>query len=482
MDQPPTKYHHKTRLGNWSEEQELEETKLKDFLKRKEEGNLYSTKLQQKLDKSLLKVSLTYSKDGLVHFGDHIMLLNKETDGFLVTDIYDPITGHDEAYNASTAKNVSPCARSVFLLKKYTKEKDLFQDDIVRYGQKIQIQSNPLLYNKELYLNSCHISPNHVAKFSRKQEVGFYAKSNYDTVWVIEHIDPKVRFENAGNPVMAGEAILLKHCQTAQWLASDLSYGIKNEFGVEYEVFGHSFQTLNKTQNLISERTGKTTIDMPSRNQKDQNCWAVVLAGEPSSEFDETGLKNTSTVQDHLRIIRRKILDNGQYGFKTLSNHFQQLDKNNTGSLNREDFKYALKNYGVILTEDELTAIFDAFDKNKSGSINFQEFLESIKGALHPKRSEVIRKAWDALAARFGEEIKFETLVQAFDDKNHPDVKRGLKADKEAFREFVNAWAIRDADRLIRYEDFYAYYSDVSAGYDKDENFQLMLHSVWNFK
>jgi len=38
-------------------------------------------------------------------------------------------------------------------------------------------------------------------------------------------------------------------------------------------------------------------------------------------------------------------------------------------------------------------------------------------------------------------------------------VKRGLKADKEAFREFVNAWAIRDADRLIRYEDFYAYYS-----------------------
>jgi len=44
------------------------------------------------------------------------------------------------------------------------------------------------------------------------------------------------------------------------------------------------------------------------------------------------------------------------------------------------------------------------------------------QGALHPKRSEVIRKAWDALAARFGEEIKFETLVQAFDDKNHPDV------------------------------------------------------------
>jgi len=54
----------------------------------------------------------------------------------------------------------------------------------------------------KLFLHSCHITPNHVAKFSRKQEVGFYAKSNYDTVWLIEHIDPKVRFEKSGSPVL----------------------------------------------------------------------------------------------------------------------------------------------------------------------------------------------------------------------------------------------------------------------------------------
>jgi len=73
-------------------------------------------------------------------------------------------------------------------------------------------------------------------------------------------------------------------------------------------------------------------------------------------------------------------------------------------------------------------------------------------------------------------------LVQAFDDRNHPDVIRGLKADKEAFREFATAWDIKDPERVITFDDFYAYYADVSAGYEKDENFQLMLHSVWNFK
>jgi len=62
---------------------------------------------------------------------------------------------------------------------------------------------------------------------------------------------------------------------------------LRNEFGVQFEIFGHSFQTLNKTQNLIAEKSGRSTVDMPSRNQKDQNCWAIVLASSPDQEFDE---------------------------------------------------------------------------------------------------------------------------------------------------------------------------------------------------
>lgn len=476
------KYQHKTRIGNWSEELELEETKLKDFLKNKEAGTLHSTQLQQKIDKSLLRASLTYSGDGLVHFGDHLMLLNKETDGFLVTDIYDPIKGTDEGYHAFTGKNTVPSARSVFIIKKYTKEQDLFQDNIVHYGQKVQFQVNPLLVKKELYLHSCHVTPIHVARFSRKQEAGFFAKNDYNTVWTIEHIDPKVRFENTGNPVLVGEPILLKHCQTAQWLASDPTYPIKNDFGTEYEVFGFSFQTLNKTQNLIAEKTGRTTTDIPSRNQKDQNCWAIVLASDPKQEFDESVLSKPLDVNDYLNLIRKKILDKGSYGFRDLLNHFRKIDVDNTGGLEKEDFKWGLRNYGVILSSEELNTIFNTFDRNKNGQVDFQEFLAVIKGEISSKRVEIIRKAYENIANRLNGDIKFENLVQTFDEKNHPDVKRGLKTDKEAFREFANAWNVKDADKEITFDDFFAYYADVSSGYEKDENFQLMMHSVWNFK
>jgi len=482
MDQPPMKYHHKTRLGNWSEEQELEESKLKDFLKNKEKGSLQSSKLQQKIDTSLLKASLTFSNDGLVHYGDHLMLLNKETDGFLVTDIYDPISGNDEAYNCFTDKNATATSRSVFIIKKYIKEQDLFNDDIVRYGQKIQIQVNPLLTKKELFLHSCHITPQHVAKFSRKQEVGLYAKSNYDTVWLIEHIDPKVRFEKSGSPVMVGDSILLKHCQTAQWLASDPHYPIKNEFGVQYEIFGHSFQTLNKTQNLIAEKSGRSTVEMPSRNQKDQNCWAIVLASSPDEQFDEFSQVKTPSTEDYINKLRRKIIDKGPYGYRNLANQFLKLDTNNSGTISRDEFKVGLKNFGLLLTIEEFNAVFNAFDKNRNGVIDFQEFFATIKGQISPARSEVIRKAWESLSERFGEAITFEKLVQIFDSRNHPEVKRGLKPDKEVFREFTSAWDISYADRLITFNDFFDYYADVSAGYEKDENFSLMLHSVWNFK
>lgn len=37
-------------------------------------------------------------------------------------------------------------------------------------------------------------------------------------------------------------------------------------YGVEYETCAHNFLCNNKTQNLIAEKQGRTTIDIPLRN------------------------------------------------------------------------------------------------------------------------------------------------------------------------------------------------------------------------
>lgn len=67
-------------------------------------------------------------------------------------------------------------------------------------------------------------------------------------------------------------------------------FKFRNDFGIEYEVFGHSFQMHNKTQNLIAEKVGRTTIDVPMRNQNEQNVWEFKLAKNQNEEFDDSAL------------------------------------------------------------------------------------------------------------------------------------------------------------------------------------------------
>ena len=71
-------------------------------------------------------------------------------------------------------------------------------------------------------------------------------KNIYATVWKIVHLDPNRRINTIGEPVMANEPVLIEHCGTSHYLASDiLEY--RNDFGTEYEVCVHSYSTNNKS-------------------------------------------------------------------------------------------------------------------------------------------------------------------------------------------------------------------------------------------
>lgn len=87
------KYHYKTRIGNWSEEWELEETKKKDYLARKDKGQLVTTKHIQSVQYSNQKASLTYSQCGRLQFGDRVQINNKATNSLLACNIEQRIMG-----------------------------------------------------------------------------------------------------------------------------------------------------------------------------------------------------------------------------------------------------------------------------------------------------------------------------------------------------------------------------------------------------
>lgn len=192
-----------------------------------------------------MQVPQTFSKDGLLRFGNTVMLKNKQTNGVLVFDSGDRITSHDEAYACTTSpKDVGPCARSAVILQKA--EDDGAPDNVVRYGQKIRFEATTYFLGKKLYLHSCQISPLAFARFSRNQEVCMITKNVYNTVWKIVHANPNLRVSTIGEPVPANEELVIEHCATAQFLSSDkINYG--NEFGMEYEVSVYSQTSNNKS-------------------------------------------------------------------------------------------------------------------------------------------------------------------------------------------------------------------------------------------
>lgn len=80
------------------------------------------------------------------------MILNKQTNGFLVIDMGDKITSQDEAYGVTTTdKDLGPCARSILGFDRVD-AKDGFPDNTIHFGQKVRLLANPYIHNKKLYL------------------------------------------------------------------------------------------------------------------------------------------------------------------------------------------------------------------------------------------------------------------------------------------------------------------------------------------
>lgn len=132
------------------------------------------------------------------------------------------------------------------------------------------------------------------------------AKSDYSGVWVFDTKDPNFRLERQGEPVRCSDPLLLRHCGSSHYLASD-EKRYPNDFGGEKEVMCHSFAVQNKTQNLALESQGNITGDMPTKFQHDQNIWTVCDAPNASYSVPMEQLEAFS-IDDLIAEVKAKIL------------------------------------------------------------------------------------------------------------------------------------------------------------------------------
>ncbi|XP_053478407.1 cilia- and flagella-associated protein 161 [Ictalurus furcatus] len=287
-------YNPRVRMGNWREDVTLEEEALREFLQKKDRGELTIQKNGVLRENLLQPVSLSVSPDGLLRFGDTVMLLNVRG---MTRDPCDPcalsiiadlsnIATHLETNSkphlrgpcpVGGASSIQPCVRNAFIITSVDETAD---GEILRYEQNFALRTTAG-FGGQLYLASDHRTFQKCAKKSQLQEVSLVEQMDFLCWWRLVYIDPQERLEHEGFPVQVNSKLLLSHCKTNQCLAALPDHTLWTVFGKEAEI------------------TARTLLDSHKAEQ-DCNHWMFMAAdpGEPSAPRHHPD-KNQSETHTH---------------------------------------------------------------------------------------------------------------------------------------------------------------------------------------
>ncbi|XP_034987626.1 cilia- and flagella-associated protein 161 [Zootoca vivipara] len=264
-------------IGNWNEDVCLEEELLKDFLCKRERGELLIQKSKKLREYLYKKEQLSISTDGFLHFGDTVLLVSPDNN--TSPDKEPTMTGNlslavnpketdilqDNELKApcalSAINSVTPIGRNAFRILSIEGE---CMGEPLRFGQNFGLGASGGFPEKMLFVASDHRSFENMTKKSSLQPVFLTDELTYLASWQATYLDPQLRMEYEGFPVPANTKILIVHSHTNQALAVPRIYWIRTYFGKEFEVNCHTYLDTH-------------------RAEEDKNYWMVVT-GNPSSQ------------------------------------------------------------------------------------------------------------------------------------------------------------------------------------------------------
>ncbi|XP_067135337.1 calcyphosin-like protein [Centruroides vittatus] len=178
--------------------------------------------------------------------------------------------------------------------------------------------------------------------------------------------------------------------------------------------------------------------------------------------------------------LRAQCLKRGAHGIKGLGRAFRILDDNRDRKLDLTEFKEGLQEYGLELSPEEITEIFQEIDRDESGTIHFDEFLRAIRPPMSQTRLNVIGQAFQKMDKTGDGIITIQDLKNTYDVTRHPKFINTEMSEDEIFEMFLQTFdAPSDPDGKVTKEEFLNYYAGVSSSIDTDEDFVEMMKSAW---
>eukprot|EP00471_Norrisiella_sphaerica_P002896 CAMPEP_0184480304 /NCGR_PEP_ID=MMETSP0113_2-20130426/1795_1 /TAXON_ID=91329 /ORGANISM="Norrisiella sphaerica, Strain BC52" /LENGTH=480 /DNA_ID=CAMNT_0026858691 /DNA_START=32 /DNA_END=1471 /DNA_ORIENTATION=- len=480
MDEGPSRYSSKTKIGNWNEELHLKEERIRKYLEKKAKGELMINKIHRNMQGSLKPSGLTYSKDGNVRYGDYVMLYSVKTEGVLSVDLTDRDAGNIEAYAVTTSTlTKGPVARNVFVITPARGDRKTKIGDVLRFNQSFCLKANPLLTKLNLSLTSMPLSPMQFSKISKKQLVLMSIDKSADTLFKARYRDSATRFEFDGEPVPCNAEIVIQHNRTGKCLFSD-KINYHNDFGTEFEVACETQTTTKRKQVLVHEKTGKLTGDNAAKSETSGNYFAFLTASDPSME-SAIVRNDDHPLIEALEILKSKLIKrSGLRGLTSIARVFRIMNDNFDGFLSSQEFSKGLKDMGVDLNQNEQKILFNAFDKDGNGKLSYNEFVQALIGKANERRLVLIDKAFSLMDKTGDGKITVDDLKGVYVPESDPETLDGKKNKFQVLSEFLGHFeASGKKDGVVTLEEWRDYYNGISASIDSDEYFELMMKRAW---
>jgi len=256
-------YNPSVRVGNWNEDIQLEEDTLKNFLYKREHGELLIQKTENLTGAMGKPIDLSVSQDFSLHIGDKVMLKCAKAadqqqyfagqaprqDCVVALNMTDPtalmqknVTGPAVA---TGSMNCVPNQRTVFCIE--STERGCNRSSKLRYGE-------PFLLHTvgentgQLFMQSDKVTFNKCAKKSRNQEVSLVPEPSFLCHFMVQHRNPLLRLEYEHEPVEANQEVIIVHCKTGHALAVETKCSSRTPFGREYELSCHTYLDSHKAE------------------------------------------------------------------------------------------------------------------------------------------------------------------------------------------------------------------------------------------
>lgn len=180
--------------------------------------------------------------------------------------------------------------------------------------------------------------------------------------------------------------------------------------------------------------------------------------------------------------LRGQIARRGEHCIRGLGRSFRIADRDNSWALSYKEFKVALANNGLQVSQKTAEQIFKHFDGNRDGEVSYKEFLKAVQGDMNERRKNIVYAAFRKMDSSKDGRLNWEDLKDKYDVSKHPKVISGELTEKKAFENFLNSFDGDHGDRngVVTLAEWTDNYRGISASYpSNDDAFCHMMRGAW---